>query len=398
MNNYNHTIRASFVGYIVQAIVNMFAPLLFVTFQSQYGIPLAQITVLITVNFLVQLAVDLAAAFFIDKIGYRISVVAAHIFAVAGFVLMVILPGLTGSAFTGLLISVVVYAIGGGLLEVLISPIVEACPTDNKGKTMSMLHSFYCWGCVGVIGLSTLFFALFGTEHWKILALIWAAVPLVNAIIFTRVPLAKLGDGEKGMPLGQLFKNKMFWLFFVLMFCAGACEQAVSQWASTFAEQGLGVTKAIGDLAGPLAFSVLMGLSRLLYGKFGDRMNLDIVMAGSAVLCVAAYLITALSSNPVFALIGVGLCGFSVGILWPGTFSKASATVKGGGTAMFAVLALAGDLGCSAGPTFVGLIADASGGSLQTGILFAVALPVMLFVTLFVVKSISKKDKNKLGK
>ena len=394
MLQYKHTVRACFVGYVVQAIVNNFAPLLFLTFQAQYGIPLSQITVLITVNFALQLIVDFVSAFFIDKIGYRVSIVAAHAFAAAGLVLMTVLPEIMPSPFAGLLIAVMCYAVGGGLLEVLVSPIVEACPTDNKEQAMSLLHSFYCWGSVAVVGLSTLFFALFGTCSWRYLALMWAAVPLANAFVFSKVPIAPLiEDGEKGLSIKELFKNKMFWIFMLLMLCSGASEQAVSQWASTFAERGLGVSKTIGDLTGPMLFSVLMGLSRLIYGKFGGRIKLDSIMLGSGVLCIISYLIITLTGSSVLGLCGVALCGLSVGIMWPGTFSKASASIKGGGTAMFALLALCGDLGCSGGPTFAGMMASRFGDNLKIGMLCAIVFPAVLSLIVLIFDFIMPKLK-----
>ena len=394
MLQYKHTVRACFVGYVVQAIVNNFAPLLFLTFQAQYGIPLSQITVLITVNFALQLTVDFVSAFFIDKIGYRVSIVAAHAFAAAGLVLMTVLPEIMPSPFAGLLIAVMCYAVGGGLLEVLVSPIVEACPTDNKEQAMSLLHSFYCWGSVAVVGLSTLFFALFGTRSWRYLALMWAAVPLANAFVFSKVPIAPLiEDGEKGLSIKELFKNKMFWIFMLLMLCSGASEQAVSQWASTFAERGLGVSKTIGDLTGPMLFSVLMGLSRLIYGKFGGRIKLDSIMLGSGVLCIISYLIITLTGSSVLGLCGVALCGLSVGIMWPGTFSKASASIKGGGTAMFALLALCGDLGCSGGPTFAGMMASRFGDNLKIGMLCAIVFPTVLSLIVLIFDFVMPKLK-----
>lgn len=367
----------------MQAVVNSFVPLLFVTFQKTYDIPLSQITLLITVNFVVQLLVDLLSAGFVDRIGYRASMVIAHIFAATGLGMLTFMPDICSDSFAGLLASVIVYAVGGGLLEVLVSPVVEACPTDNKEKTMSLLHSFYCWGCTGVVLLSTVFFAIFGIRHWRIMTIIWMLLPIANMILFTRVPIYSLQeDGVKGMSLGGLFKEKIFWMLMIMMLCAGASEQAVSQWASTFAEQGLGITKTVGDLVGPMMFSILMGTSRLIYGKFGDRMNLDRFMKLSCALCVAAYLCMSLVPNPVVQLIGCGICGFSVGIMWPGTFSRASASLKRGGTALFAMLALAGDMGCSGGPTLVGMISSAAGGNMRIGILAGVIFPVVLLAGL----------------
>ena len=383
-DKYQKTMYACFAGYIVQAIVNNFVPLLFLTFESSYNIPLSQITMLITFNFGIQLIVDLLSTKFVDRIGYRVSIVMAHVFAAGGLIGLVVLPDLLPNAFAGLLIAVVIYAIGGGLIEVLISPIMESCPTENKEKAMSLLHSFYCWGHVGVVLLSTLFFKLCGIENWKILALIWAVIPIVNGIVFCKAPIASLiEDGETGMSLRDLCRNQMFWILMLMMVCAGASEQAVSQWASTFAEQGLGVTKTIGDLAGPMAFAILMGSARAFYGKFGEKIDLDKFMMGSSLLCVIAYLCISLSPSPLISLVGCAVCGLSVGIMWPGTFSKASATLKNGGTAMFALLALAGDVGCSGGPTLAGLVSGACGNNLHMGILAAIVFPVLMLTSLF---------------
>ncbi len=383
-DRYTKTVYACFVAYIVQAIVNNFVPLLFLTFQSGYGIPLSQITALVTINFGLQLLVDLASVGFVDRIGYRASMVLAHALAAAGLVLLSVLPELLPSPFLGLLLSVCVYAVGGGLLEVLVSPVMDACPSEHKEQAMSLLHSFYCWGHVGVVLLSTVFFSLFGVGNWRVLALIWALVPLGNMIAFTRVPIAPLiEDGQRGMTIGELARQKMFWVFLLMMLCAGASEQGVSQWASTLAEKGLGVSKTVGDLAGPMAFAALMGTSRAVYGKYGEKLDLDRFMAASALLCTVSYLCVALVPSPAAGLLGCAVCGLSVGIMWPGTFSKASAGLPRGGTAMFALMALAGDLGCSGGPTLVGMVSSALGDDLRRGILAGAVFPVLLLVGLW---------------
>ena len=383
LNSYNHTISACFIGYVVQAIIVNFAPLLFLTFQNSYGIPLSQITMLVTVNFGVQLLVDLLSAGFVDKIGYRVSMLLAHLTSAGGLLLLAFLPDALSDPFLGLLIAVIVYAIGGGLLEVLVSPVMESCPTDNKEKAMSLLHSIYSRGQVGVVLLSTIYFSLFGTANWKILAVLWAAIPVFNFFVFLRVPIAPLiQEGERGLRLRELFSRRIFWLFFLMMLCAGASEQAVSQWASTFAEQSLGVSKTVGDLAGPMAFAVCMGIARSFYGKYGSRIDLDRFMISSAALCVLSYLLLSLVPVPALSLLSCSLCGLSVGIMWPGTLSKAAATLRGGGTAMFALLALAGDLGCSGGPTLAGMVSASAGDDLRVGILAAVVFPVLLMLGL----------------
>lgn len=379
--NYQRTMTACFIGYIVQAIVNNFVPLLFVTFQNSYHISLSKITALITVNFVVQLMVDLLSAGFVDQIGYRASIMLAHIFAAAGLVSLTVLPELLPDPFAGIVISVVIYAVGGGLIEVLVSPIMEACPTDNKEKAMSLLHSFYCWGHMGVVLLSTAFFAIAGIGNWKAMALLWAAVPVLNLLLFAGAPINSLnGEGQRGLTLKELFQTKIFWLFMLMMTCSGASEQAVSQWASTFAEQGLGVSKTVGDLAGPMAFAMMMGTSRLIYGKYGDKLDLDRFMKFSCVLCILSYLCIALIPVPALGLVGCAVCGFSVGIFWTGTFSKAAATIRRGGTAMFAMLALAGDLGCSGGPTLAGMVSSGLNNNLHAGILAAIVFPVLLLM------------------
>ena len=391
-NQYNKTITACFVGYIVQAIINNFVPLLFLTFQRTYDIPLSQITLLVTFNFGVQLLVDLLAIGFVDRIGYRISMVMAHVLSAAGLILLTILPEVFSSPFVGILISVMVYAVGGGLLEVLVSPVVEACPSDNKEKAMSMLHSFYCWGHVGVVLLSTVFFRAAGIGNWKDMAVVWAVIPICNAFAFTRVPMASLiEDGEGGLSLKELFASKIFWVLLIMMVCAGASEQAVSQWASTFAEKGLEISKTAGDLAGPMAFAILMGASRAFYGKYGDRIHLDHFMIWSSGLCILAYLGISLFPSPLLSLAACAVCGLSVGIMWPGTFSKASAAIPKGGTAMFALLALGGDLGCSGGPTVVGAVSSAMGENLKMGILAAVVFPVLLLTGILVCGRMKKE-------
>lgn len=393
--DYKKTVNACFIGYIVQAVVNNFVPLLFLTFQSQYGIPLSKITFLITFNFSIQLVIDLLAAKFVDKIGYRASALLAHASAALGLCMLAFLPELTKDPFIGILISVVIYAVGGGLLEVIVSPIVEAYPTDNKEAAMSLLHSFYCWGHVGVVLLSTLFFRFVGIGHWKILACLWALVPLLNMLAFFKVPIAPIiEEGGQGLSFKELLKNKVFWLLMLLMLCAGSCEQAVSQWASSFAEAGLGISKTAGDLAGPMFFAIMMGLSRAFYGKYGDKLDLVRFMKISGVLCLCSYLLISLSPVPVPSLIGCGLCGLSVGILWPGTFSLGSAGIKGGGTMMFAFFALAGDVGCSVGPTYVGTVTSLSDGNMKQGILLACVFPILLLAGLMAVRKVVENKEN----
>ena len=390
--NYKHTLSASCIGYVTQAIVNNFAPLLFLTFQTTYGISLEKITLLVTINFVLQFFIDLAAAKFIDKIGYRAAIVAAHIFAGIGLASFSFLPDLFADPYIGLLICVTFCAIGGGLDEVLISPIVESCPTKRKAAVMSFLHSFYSWGSAFVIAASTLFFVIFGIENWKWLACIWAILPLFDANYFLFVPIYNTKEeNEKGVKLKQLFSMKIFWVLSLLMLSAGAAELSMSQWASAFAESALGVNKSIGDIAGPCMFAVLMGVSRSVYAKFSEKIDLMAFMGFSALLCMASYVTVTLSSNAVLSLIACGVCGFSVGIMWPGSVSIAVKHVKGGGTALFAMMALFGDVGATAGPTIVGFASGAFGDDLQKGLIFGIIFPVLLLLGIFMIRRMKKK-------
>jgi len=388
--NYKHTLAASYLGYITQAAVNNLAPLLFVTFSQEFDITLEKIGLLITVNFCVQILVDILAARFIDNIGYRIPVVAAHLFCAAGFVAMGTLPYLLPSAYAGLLIAVGLTAIGGGLIEVLISPIVESLPGDQKASAMSLLHSFYCWGQVAVVLLSTFFFFTIGIENWEILPILWALLPLFNAVFFSQVPLRHLAEENQVVPLRKLFTVKIFWVFMALMVAAGASELAMSQWSSLFAELGLGVSKTLGDLLGPCAFAVLMGLSRTFYGVKGAKLNLHRTLIFSGAGCLLSYLLAAFGPHPLLSLAGCALCGLFVGIMWPGVFSLAAGHYPQGGTGMFAMLAFAGDIGCGAGPGLVGWISNAivqgntgdlpnaTASGLKAGLTVSIIFPLLL--------------------
>ena len=388
--NYNKTLLACYLGFITQAICANFAPLLFLKFHSDYAISLGQIALIPTAFFLTQLVIDVFCAKFVDRIGYRRSVITSALTSALGLAGLAFIPDLFADPFIGIMICVVVYAVGSGLLEVLGSPIVEACPFEHKDAVMSTLHSFYCWGCVGVILLSTLFFAAFGIEHWRWLACIWALIPLYNIYNFATCPIEHLTEKGEGMTLRELFKVPVFWLAVILMVCAGASELSMAQWASAFTEAALGFSKTVGDLVGPCLFAVTMGICRVLYGKFGPKMNLTRFMLGSGVLCLCCYLLASLSSSPVLGLIGCVLCGFSVGIMWPGTISLTSPRLPRGGTALFAMLAMAGDLGGAFGPSLVGTITQQSGDRLQSGMLAGSVFPLLLIVVLILMSRNTK--------
>ena len=390
--NYKKTLRACYLGYITQAITGNFFPLLFLTFMRNYGLTLEKIAMIPLVFYLTQLLTDLAATKFVDKIGYRTCMLASQALSSAGLAVMAFLPELFPSPFMGILISVMLYAIGSGLVEVLLSPIVEACPFENKDGVMSLLHSFYCWGAMGVILGSTLFFSVFGVENWKILSLIWALIPLYNTFNFINCPIERLVEDNQRMSIRQLLKTPIFWLMILLMVCSGASEATMTQWASAFTESAIGVSKTVGDLAGPCLFAMFMGIARMLYGKFSEKLDLTKVMLICSTMCVGCYLLASLSSLPLLGLAGCALCGLAVGIMWPGSISISSQTCPRGGTAMFAFLALAGDLGATASPTIVGSISEMAGGNLKTGLLVATVFPIILVIGLIVLYRVKKDD------
>ena len=384
--NYRKTLIACYLGFITQAISANFVPLLFLTFRSNYGITLEKIAMIPLVFYLTQLLIDLAATKFADKIGYRACVIASQLLSAVGLVLMAILPDVFPVPFMGILISVVLYAIGSGLIEVLVSPIVEACPFENKDGTMSLLHSFYCWGAMGVVLGSTFFFSIFGVENWKILTFIWALVPLYNTFNFINCPIERLVEDGNCMGIRKLLKTPIFWLMIILMVCSGASEVSMAQWASAFTESAIGVSKTVGDLAGPCLFAMFMGISRVIYGKFSEKLDLVKVMLVCGIMCVGCYLLASLSALPILALAGCAFCGLAVGIMWPGSISISSQTCPRGGTAMFAFLALAGDLGAMVSPTMVGGISEMAGGNLKTGLLAGTVFPIVLVFTLVILK------------
>ena len=391
--NYRKTLLACYLGFVTQAIAANFAPLLFLKFHTDYAISLGQIALIPTAFFLTQLLVDVLCARFVDSIGYRRSIVLSEITSALGLAGLAFIPDLFADPFAGIMVCVVIYAIGSGLIEVLVSPIVEACPFEHKDAVMSTLHSFYCWGSVGVILLSTLFFAAVGIDHWKWLACLWALVPLYNIYNFATCPIEHLTEKGEGMTIRQLFRLPVFWLAILLMVCAGASELAMAQWASAFTEAALGFSKTVGDLMGPCLFAVSMGICRVIYGKFGPRMNLTKFMIGSGILCLCCYLLASLSASPVLGLIGCICCGFSVGIMWPGTISITSPRIPKGGTALFAMLAMAGDLGGAFGPSLVGTVTQQAGDNLQSGMLVGCIFPLLLILALILLTRIAGKTK-----
>ena len=383
---YRHTIAACLISYVIQAVIVSFAPLLFLTFHETYHIPPDKLALLIVVNFGVQMLTDYFASCYAQKLGYRPCVLLAHSLCAMGFLALVVLPQVMPS-LGGLIVAVALYAVGGGLLEVMISPIIEACPTENKSSVMSLVHSFFCWGTALTVLLSTAFFSCFGLHRWRILACLWAILPAVNIFLFSRVPLYSVTGEARDVPNAKmLFSQRIFIVFLLMMFSTGACEQTIGQWASYFAETGLGVSKTMGDLLGVCGFSVMMGLSRLWYAHKGEALHRKKSLMLFAALCTLSYLLLGFSSVPAVGLLCCALCGFAVGMFWPGVFSMAASRVKNGGTTMFALLALAGDMGCFLGPLTASTAAKAVEGNLQKGIALAVVFPLLLLGSLMFFK------------
>ena len=389
--NYQKTLRACYLGFITQAIAANFTPLLFLTFHADYGIPLGQLALISTTFFLTQLVVDVLCARFVDAIGYRRAIVASEVTSALGLIGLAVIPDLCPNPFVGILGCVIVYAIGSGLIEVLCSPIVEACPFDNKASVMSLLHSFYCWGAVGTILLSTLFFGVFGIRRWRLLACLWALIPMYNIYNFATCPIEHLVEDGEGMSIGQLFVTPLFWVAALLMVCSGASELSMAQWASAFAESALGLSKTLGDLLGPCLFAITMGISRVIYGKYGGKVDLTRAMLGSGALCLGCYLMASISGSPALGLVGCVMCGFSVGIMWPGTISISSRRMPLGGTAMFALLAMSGDLGGAFGPGLVGWATQRAGDDLRAGMLAGSVFPALLILGLIAMRRLAKR-------
>ncbi len=391
--SFRHTVYACYLGYIVQAIGINFTPLLFVTFHDSLGIPTRKITLLVALTFLIQLLVDLASAKLVDRIGYRTAIVAANILSTVGIAGLAIFPSVFSDAFTGLLVAVFCYAVGGGLIEVIVSPIVESCPGDEKASAMGILHSFYCWGTVFVILASTVVFAVFGVGCWRVLALLWAVVPAFTAVYFSFVPILTPDDVvDEHITTGELLSRPIFWVLAVLMMASGASELGMMQWASTFAERGLGVSKTVGDIVGPCLFAALQGAARVFYAKKGESVDLLKYITWCGAVCVFSYLCAGLAPHPALSLFGCALCGLSVGILWPGVFSVAAVRCRGGGTALFALLALAGDLGCTGGPSLVGAVSGALGDSFSIGLTSAAVFPLILVAAALVCRGMGKGE------
>lgn len=389
---FKHTQLACYLAYISQAITTTFLPLLFVRLGTEFGFSLTKLTVLITITFFTEIFIDAFCPVFIKKIGYRNGMIFANICAVIGTAGLAVFPFIFKNPYIGFVLCDIFYAVGGGFDEVLVSPIVEACPSKNKARAMALLHSFYCWGCAAIVLFSTIFFRFAGMDNWRLLAVLWAIIPLFNIFLFMFVPIRTLEEEKGSGKFSDMLKNPLFWLMLIIMICAGASELSMSQWASAFAETGLQVSKTIGDLLGPCAFAVLMGLSRVIYSRIDDKTDITKILIVGAIVCIGAYLLAALSGNAIVSLIGCALCGIAVAPMWPGAFSIASKEIPKASTTMFASFALAGDLGCTVGPSIVGFVSG-SNDNIAKGLLSSVIFPAAMIICLLFVRIINKKKR-----
>lgn len=397
---YKKTLYACYLGFITQAINNNLAPLFFVVFHEKFGLSFEMLGRLVVLNFGTQILADVLAVKYVDRIGYRAAAFIAHALCGLGLISLGVLPLIMSNTFAALTISVVIAAVGGGIIEVIVSPMTESLPTPEKAATMSLLHSFYCWGQMGVVILTTICVWIFGAEIWYLIPIVWSLIPLYTAIKFLRVPIYSLVPKGQELSIMELLRSPLFGTALLLMLAAGASEHTMTQWSSLFAEVGLGVPKLVGDLVGPALFAFFMGVGRTVYGVWGKRMNLRKVLLGGSVLCILCYATAVFSNIPLLALLGAAVCGLSVSLMWPGTYSLTSVRFPRGGTAMFGILAIFGDIGASVGPWLAGLVSDVSQRTsfvqnlsqaqglgleqvgLRIGLLMGIIFPVLMIVGL----------------
>ncbi len=383
--SYKSTKSACYIGYIVQAIVNNFLPILFIVFQKKYGLGYEKLGRIILVNFLIQILSDTITPIIVRAIGYRGCAILCHGLCATGLVMLSVLPTVIGDTYVAILLSVIIYAFGSGIIEVIISPMIELIPTKNKAANMAFLHSFYCWGQAFTVVCTTLLVSVFGFLNWNFIPLIWATVPFINMFFFIKVPVIEPKKETEKIKNNKFFISREFICFVVFMLCAGTSEVTMAQWASMFVQQGLGINKVTGDILGPCLFAIAMGIGRVFFGVLSGKFSYRKALVLNNILCFLCYIVVAFCKSPIPCLIACALCGFSVSLSWPGTYSLASARFPNGGTVMFSAFALFGDLGCSLGPWLLGLIADMY--DLQTGFFVCSVFPLVMVITaLFVLK------------
>ena len=357
MQSYKSTIAACYIGSFVQAIIVNTTPILFIPLREQFGLTFQQMGLLVLINFISQVGCDILFSNAIDKYGFRRFVVAAHGLAVVGLVLFAASPLLFDRPFAGFVTATIIFSGSGGLLELLLSPIVNAIPTDEKAGAMSVLHSFYSWGQAAVILLTTVLLFVFGRAWWQWIILIWTLVPLFNFFFLMRVPFAPNVPEEQRQGMDKILLKPFFIAALATILCGAAAELCISQWASAYLEEAMRLPKVVGDVGGVCLFAVMMGVGRLFYGMYGKKINVSLMMLIGTVGAAACYITVALSGTAVLSLLACGLCGLCVSLLWPGTLVVASEHYPLAGAWMFAILA-AGDIGASAGPWLMGVVAE----------------------------------------
>ncbi len=388
---YFPTKLAGYVGFVVQAIVNNFLPILFIVFQNVYNLSYEKLGRLILFNFATQMFIDLITPKIIAKIGYRKAASLSQGAAAAGLILLGTLPSLMNNTYLAIIISIIIYATGSGLMEVILSPMIEMLPTGNKSGNMAVLHSFYCWGQAFTVLVTTGLVFLFGFKQWYFIPAIWAIIPFLNMFSFLRVPIVQPSPDEKMSTFSELVKKPLFLVYMVMMFCAGASEIAMAEWASIFAQNALGVSKAIGDITGPCAFALFMGTGRVVYAKLSKKVSFTKMLVILNIFCFVCYMVVAVCKIPIIALIFCAVCGFTVSISWPGIYSAGARTFTTGGAVMFSVFAMCGDTGCALGPWLIGVLADKF--SLNVGFAAASVFPlVMVICALYILKLRSCKS------
>ncbi len=389
---YKHTIRACYAGTFTMSLVSNLTPLLFVILMDSFGLTFEQVGRLTLVNFMTQIAADLVFSKPVDKWGVRPFVAGGHFLCTIGLVLFALAPMYAPhNTYIWFMVSTVLFSCGGGLLELLLSPIVQAIPGDEKARAMSMLHSFYAWGFILVVVLTTTALGVFGSANWPLIMITWAILPLATGIAFLKVPLAPQVSEEQRTRTGVLLSSAFFVVVVLGIAAGGAAEVSMSQWISAFTERALGLSKQMGDLVGVCMFALFLGIGRASYGKWGGKTDVTTLMLWGAVGSVLCFLGAALIPNPILAMACCAANGLCVSLLWPGSIVTAAARFPLAGASMFAILAAGGDVGAAFGPWAVGAVADVVPSGLRGGLLVGTIYPAIMVVCMLVVRAMNRR-------
>ena len=384
--NYKITKYTCYLFYVLQGTLLNLTPLLFVPLMEQYGLSYMKLGALASVNFATQLIVDIVLSKLTDKHRYRISLRLSASAAFIGYMIFAWAPGRLGDPYTWLLIGTVVYSIGAGLMEITISPLIHALPDKAKGKSMAILHSFYAWGVVLTVIVSTSVLAIIGRDKWNFIVTGWLIVPVIGFILSCIMPVPKPESGENERTAGsfRILIKPAFILFLAMIFFGSCAEAVMTQWSSAFLERAVGLDKLIGDIAGMSMFALMLGLCRMASAALDKKISLSTYMMLGTIGAVICYIIVSVSNVAAVSLIFCALTGFMVGMLWPGTLVLAADAFPKAGAWLFAYLAVAGDLGGVFGPWITGAIADRSG--LNAGLGAAAIFPVIGLICMIIYK------------